>query len=635
MLLCLPLVALVLHLTDESLPRGVLGDAIASATWVANWRFIFTHQTYADLFAMPSPFQHFWSLAVEEQFYVVFPLLFLLVVGRQLRRGRLAVVLGGLVVLSTLQAAHLQAAGGGLSRAYYGTDARGAELLVGALLALALVVPTGLRDVPVVVRRCLDGAGVLGLVGLGAAFALIAKGDALLYRGGFLAIAVASAAVIAAAVQPGSVVGRLLSLSPAVELGKISYGVYLFHWPIFLLLTKHFTGYDGARLLLLRLVVTLLVAYGSYVVFEQPIRHGDVPVVPGLASWAFAATAGVVAIALATGQLTLPAPPATTTVAGGQLPGASVAASPLTGAHSAAAGRGRTQAAQRATRPGAAQGGYVLGSAPVRPALPRVHKKASVPTELVEDPSKFPVPPVPQAQPGQLKIAVVGDSLGFNLGRGFLSWARERTDVVGYNLAIPGCPLSRGGDRRITADMAFPIDPICHWWDDPSNDRRQALEKFAPDVIVVEDGINEVFDRKLPSWSSWQHSGEPQFDSWLNSELSSAVQQWTSGGAKVLLTNTPCGDWQRYTQFSGMADAPIRVRTLNFNTYDTLSGVQHADLFNRICPGGQYTDTVEGQEDGRPDGFHFSPEAGAALVRNWLGPLAIQTASSRVPPLLR
>jgi peptidoglycan/LPS O-acetylase OafA/YrhL len=75
MLLCLPLIALVLHATDRPLPHGVLGDAIASATWVANWRFIFTHQSYADLFAMPSPFQHFWSLAVEEQFYLLFPLL--------------------------------------------------------------------------------------------------------------------------------------------------------------------------------------------------------------------------------------------------------------------------------------------------------------------------------------------------------------------------------------------------------------------------------------------------------------------------------------------------------------------------------------------------------------------------------
>jgi peptidoglycan/LPS O-acetylase OafA/YrhL len=634
MLLCLPLVALVLHLSDQPLPRGVLGDAIASATWVANWRFIFTHQTYADLFAMPSPFQHFWSLAVEEQFYLVFPLLFVYVVGRRqgaMLRGRLAAVLGVIVVLSTLQAAHLQAAGGGLSRAYYGTDARIAELLVGGLLALVLVRPDGLRELTPVVRHLVGAGGLVGLAGVLAAFALINKGDAMLYRGGFLALAVASSAVIAAAVQPRSAVSRLLALEPAVALGRISYGVYLFHWPIFLLLTKHFTGYDGFRLLLLRLVVTLLAAYGSYVVFEQPIRYGYLPLGRGLVAWAGTATAGVVTIALATGQLALPklVPPVQTAgSANGIAPAVVAGRAPTKAARPVAPVRvGQQRAAQNAPS-------SVLGQQPVGSVPALRSKRAAVPAELVADPKKSKVPPVPTASAGQFKVAIVGDSIGFNLGHSFLSWQKERSDIVAYDLSIPGCPLSRGGERRITPDHPFAIDPLCGWWDDPSSQRRQALEQFAPDVVIVEDGINEVFDRKLPEWTTWQHAGDPQFDQWLSKELSTAIQGWSGNGAKILLTNTPCGDWQRYDTFDGMSNPPLRVRQLNLNIYDSMPGVQHADLFNRICPGGQYTDTVEGVPNGRPDGFHFSAEAGLALVRNWLGPLAQQTANSPVPPLV-
>src|SRR3954447_7260701 len=110
MILTFFLVAIVLKMSPESPNSGVLGDAIAAATWVANWRFILTGTSYADLFALPSPFQHFWSLAVEEQFYLLFPLLLLVVLGR--RRGHprtwlLAAVLSGLAVASTVQAALL------------------------------------------------------------------------------------------------------------------------------------------------------------------------------------------------------------------------------------------------------------------------------------------------------------------------------------------------------------------------------------------------------------------------------------------------------------------------------------------------------------------------------------------------
>src|SRR4051794_22023292 len=311
MLVCLPLAALVVHESPGPVRSGVLGDAVASAGWVANWRFILHHDTYADLFSTPSPFQHFWSLGVEEQFYVAFPLLLLLVLGRSgAMRGRrlLTVVLAVLTVASTLELTRLNASGDAFSRAYYGTDGRIAELLVGALLALALVQGDRLRELGARARAAVTVAGIVGAAGLGYGLATVGTADALLYRGGFLAVALCSAAVIAAAVQPGSPVARVLSAPPLVLLGVISYGVYLFHWPVYLLVTGDNTGQTGVGLLGIRLLLTLALAAASYGILERPVRSGVLTTGQGIAGWATGAVAGLAAVALATGAITLPEP---------------------------------------------------------------------------------------------------------------------------------------------------------------------------------------------------------------------------------------------------------------------------------------------------------------------------------------
>lgn len=620
-LVCLPLVALVVALSPEPAPDGVTWDALAAAFWVANWRFVLDEQTYADLFALPSPFQHFWSLAVEEQFYLGYPLLVVAVLGgaAALRTRRLAVVLGGLTVLSTLQLFRLAEQGGALGRAYYGTDARIAELLVGALLALALVGTSGLR----VPGRWAGPAGVVGLTGLLAAMVLLEKGDRLLYTGGYLAVAGCTAAVVAACLRPQSLVARVLSMRALVVLGIVSYGVYLFHWPLFLLLTESFTGSDPVTLFLVRVGATLGLAWASYELVEWPVRHGRVPAWPGLAGWAGGAVAGVSAVALAVGQIALPLPgpppPAAPVAAGvppaaGAVPGAK-GASP---AVSPAPPRPGAQAA-----PGQAQPGQVRPQAQGRavPAQPRRPRSRQIPKELTEDPSKSKVPPPPHVPQGALRVVVVGDSIGTNLGQGLQAWAEYRSDVAVYNLAVPACPISRGGQRRLGPARPFPVDPTCGWWDDPEHERRQALEAFEPDVVVLQDGVNEVFDRRLPQWSSWRRPGEPQFDSWLVEEYRTAAARW---GATLLLTNAPCGDWERYEHFDDLEDPELRVSALNLGVYNRVPGVEVADLHQRLCPGGQYRDDVEGVENGRPDGFHLSREASAALARNWLGPLVLE-----------
>src|SRR3954465_13898179 len=138
LLLTFPLVALVVRLSPQAPPSGLMGDAASSLLWFQNWRLVLAHSSYADLFSLPSPFQHFWSLAVEEQYYLVFPLLALFFLGRAGKRA-FATLLGILIVVSVALGTAMTAHAPTITRAYYGTDSRIAEILIGALLAVAVV----------------------------------------------------------------------------------------------------------------------------------------------------------------------------------------------------------------------------------------------------------------------------------------------------------------------------------------------------------------------------------------------------------------------------------------------------------------------------------------------------------------
>lgn len=255
------------------------GDVVAALLYAENWRLISTGQSYLSLFSTPSPVQHFWSLAIEEQFYLVFPLIAagLLAVGRGTRRGTRRGFTVGLVFLAAASLGltlFLYHPGADPSRVYYGSDTRAFELIVGALLAVVL---TG-RGRVALARSAITRGGVatLGLVALGAtlvAWSVTTDADTWLYRGGLAGYAVVSALLILGAVSAGPV-RALLSVAPLRLLGRISYGVYLYHWPIFLWLDGQRTGLAGAPLFVLRAVVTIGVATVSFRFVEQPIRTG-------------------------------------------------------------------------------------------------------------------------------------------------------------------------------------------------------------------------------------------------------------------------------------------------------------------------------------------------------------------------
>ncbi len=277
-------------------PRGApgfRGDGLAALANVANWRFVLADRSYAELFAAPSAVLHFWSLAVEEQFYLV---LAPAIAGLcWLGRGRRSVLAGGIAALAALSFAIGVAAvaDGAIDRAYYGTDTRALEFLVGALVA---VVYAG-RQCSRAVSRAVAIAGPVALAALVWAALRATESDPRLFRGGLAVHAVLVGVVLVAACERG-LLRSALSLAPLRALGRVSYGVYVYHWPLFLL----FAGTVP------RLVATVVVSIASYHLLECPIRERRS--VFGRRAWTTLApaTALGVVVLVAVGAARTPAP---------------------------------------------------------------------------------------------------------------------------------------------------------------------------------------------------------------------------------------------------------------------------------------------------------------------------------------
>ena len=254
-------------------------DAVATLSYSTNWWYVVHQVSYFESTGRPPLLQHTWSLAIEEQFYLIWPLLLfgLWRVGR-VRAVRVGAVVGA--SLSTVLMAWLASTGGipesgDPSRIYFGSDTHAMNLLVGAALAGFWSLGLATR---VLTRRghaLVAVAGAIGLAGLFAAFLMASPDSVWLYRGGFLAVGLAAAALIAAASVTGSHLSRVLAAQPLRWIGQRSYGIYLWHWPVFMLLRP---GIDvdgnGWAIQVARLATVCLAAELSYRFVETPIRGG-------------------------------------------------------------------------------------------------------------------------------------------------------------------------------------------------------------------------------------------------------------------------------------------------------------------------------------------------------------------------
>jgi len=555
-------------------------DELAAVAYVANWRMMLRGGDYFAATGAPSPLQHTWSLGIEEQFYLVWPLLFVLAAGLAARhrgaaaprtRAILLAVCAAGAVASAVTAAVLYAPLD-VDRVYYGTDSRAVALLVGCILGLLLDgQPARVRKGPYPSLRDVEGAlphagpstarrhrllGGLALAGAAATVALWVTahgGDPWLYRGGLTLVALATAAVIAhAVVSPGSPTARLLALPPLVAVGEISYGLYLWHWPVFGWLSADRTGLSGAALLGLRFLAVFAAATLSYLLVERPIRTARWPRVrPRLG--ASAAVAAAAATAMAAVLLTVPPaqPPA---------PAVALPAAPAPSAASTTA---------PIHRPGRTPG-----------ALPR--------------------------------IAFMGDSVSWSLGTYLPAQSQLQVSVRG----VPGCGIARLPDIRYL-DAPHTNYPGCDRWDARW---RRDIAADDPDVAVILLDRWELMDRRLNG--TYQHVGEPGYDAYLRRELDLAIDIVGARGAAVVLLTAP------YTHRAERPDGglypeddPARVDAWNRLLVATAAqrGATVIDLRSVVCPGGTFTWDVDGIRI-RSDGLHFTPEGVQRVVAPWLLP---------------
>jgi len=242
----------------------VRADLIGGLTYSANWVQVIRDVSYADLFFAPSPLLHLWSLAIEEQFYVVLPIAAWFLARRApwLARNRMAagsviVVVAGVALSQLVDNPNL---------AYYGTLNRAPEIAIGVLLACRTTVTT---------TRASRSLTLLGMVALAisvAAWRLAGVTDGWIAGGGLAAFAVVSAVFVRAASRPG-LMASALSFAPLRWLGLISYGLYLYHWPVVVIMGPTRLDWGPVALFGARVAISLALAAVSYWLIEQPLRR--------------------------------------------------------------------------------------------------------------------------------------------------------------------------------------------------------------------------------------------------------------------------------------------------------------------------------------------------------------------------
>ena len=267
---------------------GALRDATAAAAgYYSNWYLIIKNQSYFARFAPPAPLDHLWSLAVEEQFYLLWPLLLLggLLLLRRWK-GSAAWLIAPTGLLAAASAAAMWAwymPGLDPTRVYEGTDTRAFGLLIGAMLALAWPSRSkrGAHSAPAgriparLAGPLLDVAGMAGLVVIGVMIWRVSEYSPFSYRGGLVLLSVATAAVVAATAHPGTLTGRALGWAPLRWIGVRSYGIYLWHFPVIVLTTKPNTKPTPVEAIL-QIAASVLLAALSWQLIEEPIRHGAI-----------------------------------------------------------------------------------------------------------------------------------------------------------------------------------------------------------------------------------------------------------------------------------------------------------------------------------------------------------------------
>jgi peptidoglycan/LPS O-acetylase OafA/YrhL len=562
-------------------PKGTYGalrlDALATLLYVSNWHFILVNSNYFNETAASSPLLHTWSLAVEEQFYVIWPLVVLAVMHFTRSLRALFALCCAAAIASATWMYVVYNGGLNTNRAYLGTDTRAQCLFIGCALAVGLVLVSQRsheegrlakgelwRPKSSVGTGFCAGIGIAGAAAAVLLWTLTTSVSSLPYSGGFFLVGLAVAGVILSAVAaPRSLVPRLLSLSPVRYVGRISYGLYIWHWPIFIWVDHARTGLYGYELFAARVLVTFAVSVVSFHLVERPIRMGTF--ISQWRAW-LVVPAGVGAVVVAV----LAATTGTTAVASTALPG----------------GIGTTGSTTTTT------------TTPASPA---------------------------SAEP--VRVLLFGDSVALTLGIG-LSAAADQSKY-GYVLSdkgILGCGVVDGPEVELmgardstpSACDGSPLVPGEPAVDQPwPNQWLDAINEVKPNVVVLLAGRWEVVDREYQG--TWTNILNPTYAAYVKTQLEQASQLVTAAGSHMVFLTAPCtNEGEQPDGASWPEDNAARLAV--FNKLVREVAAEHpatdaaVDLFGAACPRGKFATTVDGVAIRRADGVHFTNAGGEFLA---------------------
>jgi peptidoglycan/LPS O-acetylase OafA/YrhL len=571
---------------------------------VANWVFLSGEGSYQDLLAQASgtasPLEHFWSLAIEEQFYWVWPFVVMFAFGRiHTRRGRLRALTA--LTVAAMISAPVIAQAWGPDAAYWATPARLSEILIGGWVALAL----GGRAIPVRAGYLAPGA----LLVLGGCVVLFPSSSGPAYEGALPLVAVVSGALLIG-LQVDGPVRRVLSLAPFVWLGKISYGVYLFHWPIYVLVDADRTGWSGFPLTVVRLGLTLAVATASYALLEQPIRRTRRNSFRPTFGLAVASTVVVAVVAVAL----VPAGLGNYWQVDDEVAEAAaieVVDAPLT----ALAATTTTVPRPTTAPPTSAPSSTTVNDADAVSAVDETVPPSTEPVE--ESTEQAPLPAL--ARP--VRALVTGDSTAQALGTGVLNWAVANPDLAQVEVqAALGCGLLTGGERKNGENLESV--PACDDWVERL--LVPAVERTQPDVVVVMVTTWDVLDHR---WDGGDLLSpfDPAFQERLRIAYRGLVDTvLASGGTRVAFVREPVPDvwWQPEVNDQ---DQPERHAVL-YDVFDELA-TEHPDVVSVIGLAEWFTAAgLDTDQDIRPDGIHLTPESSTTVADQFLGEQIVRAA---------